>query len=399
MPVRYDRHIGSLEILSPTRSAEGFLKVHGIIAKTGVLHYRDADGLMSAELIPPEELISAMSLETVGGKPFVNEHPTDAQGSPVLVTPENSDQYTRGTIGNDPAASRETGFVRVTIDVHDADTIADIDAGKLELSSGRTIDRLDSVSGVWDGKTQQYWTGAEAEGKDGVKFDKIQRGIRHNHVALVDRGRAGNRVSLRMDSGDAISADPPNNGGRNMAKVRLDSAEYEVDAGFASAFSAHQTAAKVVTDGLNDTITELTAGAVKASAEFDALKIKADAAVEALDAIDVKALVKARVKLVDSVAKLKIDGLDDMTDREVMVAAIKTIKADYDDTGVSDDHVAIRFDVMIDAGALVPVSDDGRSGLRNARNDSATVTDVATKRAARNAARGYKASIARQKER
>lgn len=39
---------------------------------------------------------------------------------------------------------------------------------------------------------------------DGLHYDVIQRNIRGNHVALVDKGRAGETACLRMDSADAF---------------------------------------------------------------------------------------------------------------------------------------------------------------------------------------------------
>lgn len=401
MPVRrFDLHAGSIETLESERSSEGFLKMHGIVARTGVLYYQDAHGV-SSELIPPEELFAEDSLATLGGKPFTDDHPRDDNGAPLLVTPDNSEEHTRGTVGNDIAGKQSQGFVRITLDAHQKGIISKIDAGKRQLSSGRLVERIDETPGVWDASTQQYWLGDDAIGKPGVKFDRVQRGFTHNHVALVDRGRAGPRVSLRLDSADAVQVEPPStNGGRNMAKVRIDGVEHEVDSGVAVAIAAQQTAHKTRIDGLDTKVKTLEAGAVKATADLDASKLKADDLQKKLDAVDPKALVQARLKLERSVAHLKLDGLDAMSDREVMVAAIKKLKADYDDTDVSDEHVAIYFEARMDALGVDIKTDDGGGRANSARHDASSGNDREKRIDAYVASnpRGYKARLVAQKE-
>ena len=378
MPVRFDRHVGSIEILEPERSTEGFLKMCGIALRTGVLHYQDDAGNVRGELIPPEELFKPESIATLGGKPFTDDHPRNDDGAPILVTPENSKEHTRGTIGNDIKGDVSLGLVRITLDAHQAGLIGKIDGGKRELSSGRTIERIDETPGVWDPKTQQYWTGAEAKGRKGVRFDAIQRGFVHNHVALVDRGRAGNQVAIRMDSGDAVQVEPPKQtGGLPMAKVRIDGAEYEVDSGAAAAITRYQEGVKARTDGHAEKVTELEARLVKADAALAVEQVKATELQTKFDAVDVRASVVARLALERSVAHLKIDGADAMSDRELQVAAIKTVKADYDDTGLPDDHVQIYFDAMRDLMVASPSKrNDGAAGLNTARHDGSGTSDI-----------------------
>jgi hypothetical protein len=381
---RFDRQAGTIETIASELTPEGFLKAHGIVARTGVLYYRDARGNVSAELIPPEELFDDESLASLGGKPLTNDHPTE-DGCHVLVSPDNATDHAKGTVGNDIRADRRVGFVRITLDAHDGTTIADIrERGKRQLSSGRTIDRLDEIAGVWDPRGQQYWTGPEAKGRRGIAFDRIQRGIRHNHVAVVTRGRAGGDCAIRVDSADAIEVEPPQpKGGPVMAKIRIDGAEYEVESGAAAAFTAHEQATKARLDGLENKHNATEAAKVKAEAERDALKVQADDLKARLDAIDPAALVAERLKLERSVAHLKIDGADALTDRELRVAAIKMIKADWADEGLTDEHVAIYFDAMIAlTDATATKGDAGRGAVRGARLDAAPANDMAAKRAA-----------------
>ena len=368
MPVRYDRHIGTIEILDPVRTDEGFLKVHGIAARTGVLYYQGAGGKITAELIPPEELFDEASLATLGGKPLTNDHPRTDEGVPILVDPENVDEHGVGTVGNDFRASRANGFVRVVIDAHQAAAINDIDKGKRQLSTGRTVERIDATPGIWDERTQQYWLGADAEGKPGVGFDSIQRGLRYNHVAIVDRGRAGERVSIRMDSGDAVQVEPPTNGGLPMAKIRIDGVEYEVDSGVAGAIAAQQNGHSAAVEALKTEAAVLTTKVQRADAALEVEKVKASDLQTKLDSIDVRSEVQKRLELERSVAHLKIDGLSAMADRDVQVAAIKSIKADFDDAGKDSATIAVYFDAFSEMiSTKQPATNDGRGGIRTAR--------------------------------
>ena len=393
MPARYDRHVGSIEILEPERTSEGFLKVHGILARCGVLRYMDGNGNVSAELIPPDELFKPSSLATIGGKPFTDDHPRDDDGAALLVTPDNSQTYTKGTIGNEIRGDHKLGFVRITIDVHDADTIAKIDAGKRELSSGRTVGRIDQTPGVWDHATQTYWIGDEAKGKRGIQFDAIQRDYTHNHGALVTRGRAGNQVALRMDSDDAMqvpssSESKATNGGQKMARIRIDGAEYEVESGTAAAFVKYQGDVKVKADAMAAMEVELEARLVKADGAKDVIAIQLKELQAKMDAYDPRAAVVARLELERSVAKLKIDGMSSMSDRDLKIAAIKLVKADYASEGVSDDHVGIYFDAMLDLIGRVKAVNDGSGAVSGALKTDSDADSAREKRRVEFAQRG-----------
>jgi hypothetical protein len=70
---------------------------------------------------------------------------------------------------------RDGSYVRVQLALMDKGAIEAFEAGKRELSAGYTCD-IEWTSGTLD---------------DGTEYDAIQRNIRGNHLALVDRGRAG----------------------------------------------------------------------------------------------------------------------------------------------------------------------------------------------------------------
>ena len=377
MPLRFDANIGTLDMLPSERSREGFLKSHAIMARTGVLPYLLADGTVRLELLPPEELLAADSIATIAGKPFVDGHPTNEDGIAIEVTPENASQYTRGVVGNDIKLDRELGLVRVTVDVHDAQLIAKIDNGQVEVSGARVYDRLEMTPGIWDGRTQQYWTGEEAAGKPGVPFDAIQRGFDHNHLASVPAGRAGARVRLRLDSADAVRVSPgaggANKGAITMAKLKIDGVEYDADAGLAAAVSAQATAQAARIAAQDSAIATGEARLAKAEAEASIHKLRADEAGK----VDVRALVKRRLALERAPCVMRLDMSDevveDMEDRDVMLAAITAALPDYSGEGKSDEIIAAVFEAVKDlAGSHAgeEPGDDGRDALAGARQDA-----------------------------
>ena len=90
-----------------------------------------------------------------------------------MVTPENSNKYTKGTTRNVRRSSSENDMLIADIVVYDADVIKEIEEGKREISCGYECDYVES---------------------DGTY---CQTNIRGNHVALVDAGRAGHRVRIK----------------------------------------------------------------------------------------------------------------------------------------------------------------------------------------------------------
>lgn len=181
--VRFDRG----ELHPAHRSKEGFLYVEGRATRAGVFLYRKADGSILRELRPPEEVGNPDSLASLARKPITNNHP------PEFVDAANADQYAAGSI--DPEVVWEQdhadGFVKVRGTIMRQDAIDAIDNGRLELSCGYHAD-IEETSGVW----------VDAHGTK-HKYDAIQRNIRYNHLALVDRGRAGKQARLRIDGQDA----------------------------------------------------------------------------------------------------------------------------------------------------------------------------------------------------
>lgn len=162
------------------RTPEGYLVCKEVpIARTGIQNYRgmefggtDPNKIYNIER-PEDEVFSKAALASFEGKPVVDEHPTED------VKPGNVLQYLKGTCRNvhrgDGALS---DCIVADLIIYDDDLIRKIEDGKRDVSCGYDC--------LWDPKDRDTY---------------VQREIRGNHVAVVNRGRAGHRVSIRDSKG------------------------------------------------------------------------------------------------------------------------------------------------------------------------------------------------------
>lgn len=155
---------------------EGFLRVPGRVARTGIQEYLASElGLpgnpnrIVRVMRPEDEVFDAESLASYAGADVTIEHPAG------LVTP---DTYSKVSVGTVPGIGvRDGDFVTVEHIIKDKRGIKAAESGKVQLSAGYTAMYDDNVP-------------------DGADYEFIQREIRINHVALVDRARAGHQARL-----------------------------------------------------------------------------------------------------------------------------------------------------------------------------------------------------------
>lgn len=161
----------------PIRHPDGRLTAEARIARTGVQVYRNADGSPRREYRSPAEVFRADSRESFRGVPVTNGHP------PTMLSAQNAKQYAVGTVLESP---RKDGDYLVTaISVFDAATVAEMEAGKTQVSNGYDVDLVETP-GI-DPATGQH-------------YDAIQTNIVGNHLAIVDSARAGREAAVRMDA-------------------------------------------------------------------------------------------------------------------------------------------------------------------------------------------------------
>jgi uncharacterized protein len=193
---------------------EGYLKAPATITRAGVFNYLMPDGTVRRELRPPEEVFNPASMATIEGIPITNDHPKIG-----LLTPETAKDKTVGFTGEN--AFKEGDDLRDHLTFIDKETIDDIKDGKVELSAGYDIQELEENPGVFNGEP----------------YDAIQRGIVYNHVAVVDRGRAGN-AKIHLDSEAAPNAGYQINIKKDkLMKIDINGKEFEVSDEAGAAFN------------------------------------------------------------------------------------------------------------------------------------------------------------------
>lgn len=158
------------------RTPEGYLVCRDVpIARTGIQQYAGSEfGGEEPEKVynvkrPEEEVFNRTALVSFEGKPVVDEHPDED------ISADNVLKYIKGTCRNVRRGdSPLSDCIIADLIIYDSDLIHKIEEGKRDISCGYDC--------LWD-----------PEGDDGY----IQREIRGNHVAVVDRGRAGHKVAIR----------------------------------------------------------------------------------------------------------------------------------------------------------------------------------------------------------
>lgn len=168
--------------ISPNQleTGEGFLICRNVpIARTGSQEYLGSEiGLTGAEETQqitvyrsPEDVFSEPALASFEGKPVTNDHP------PELIGPDDVTVYEKGHAQNIRRGSGEwVDYVLADLHIHDRELIDAVQKGKREISCGYTCEYVENADGTYS-----------------------QKNIRGNHIAVVDRGRAGKRAAI-LDS-------------------------------------------------------------------------------------------------------------------------------------------------------------------------------------------------------
>lgn len=128
-------------------------------------------------LRPAEELADPETINSFKLVPFIDDH-TMLGASEYGLTPAEQ-KGVQGVIGEEVFFDQFSGLLLGNIKVFSEYAVNRIEGGKRELSCGyRCI--YDWTPGVFNG----------------IPYDAVQRGIRGNHVALVDAGRMGRDVAV-----------------------------------------------------------------------------------------------------------------------------------------------------------------------------------------------------------
>lgn len=321
METRFDRSAFKMK-----QTPEGYIAGNAIVTRTGVFEYINADGTKRLELRHPDEVLKPESLDTLKLKPVTNDHPNE------VVNVNNADKYSVGSIGETVVV--EDGNIAVTFTVTNKDAVKAIQGKrKRELSLGYTLD-LVKEDGVYNGEV----------------YTHRQTNINYNHLAIVERGRAGRNARINMD-GVAVQVvaeetEEVSVMTDNLQTFRVDGLEYKASPEVVKHVEKQEALRLDAEKAL-----------VEAKSNLDALQAKLDEAVKAKTEAEAKvnsdaiaSLVASHVELLAKAGRVvNVDSLASKSAREVQEAVILAKNPNMDLSDKSDDYVSARFDAIIEA--------------------------------------------------
>lgn len=336
------------------KTGAGGLVLDAALTRTGIFTYIGHGGKEIRELRPEAEVFRADSIASLRDLPVTDRHP------PRAVTPQNARQYRRGHVSGE--AKREDSKISAQLVLDDAELIAAVERrDRTEVSCGYTCD-TDETPGVFEGKA----------------YDRVQKNIVYNHVAIVERGRAGSEVRLRLDAaGDAEIDEAPTAPAQkapNMKTIRIDGVDYPLNtpAEIDAMTAAHARVEKARSDEAAKVAKERETQTARAdAAEEKVKKLESDLAA-ANDPKRLDEAVSTRSAIVETAIRalgedFKADGL---SNDEIMRKTIAKAAPSAVIEGKSADYVRARFDALGDDFAKTAKADP--TGLGAARKGTQT---------------------------
>lgn len=299
---------------------EGFLRVPGKVARTGIQQYLacelglDGDPNRIINVYrPEEEVFSDASLASFDGVDITLQHPD------TLVDSTNYSRVSKGVVRG-TGTRTDDNFVQCNLVIKAKDTVDAILSGTCELSAGYTATYDDTPGTTPDGEPYHF----------------KQTNIRINHVAVVDRARAGSNARI-FDSGEKAMHQIVTDTGRVLEVA---------DAAVADAF-----------DRLNKRVSDAEATATKAQATNDGLQAKVDDLTGKLEQAVIASSDEAIKQRVEQIAQVqskarKVAGdtfsCDSVNATDIMRAALALRHPKRDFADKSADYVQAAFDMAAD---------------------------------------------------
>lgn len=355
-----------------TETNEGFLIGDAIITNIGVFTYIDNEGNVLRELRPPEEVFSEDSLKTLKLKPITNNHPKE------LVTADNIKKYQIGNIGD--RIWTDSYFISVPMIIQDLETIQDIKNGKRALSCGYQAD-IDYTSGNWMG----------------VEYDAIQRNIKYNHLAVVDKGRAGDFAKMKLDGIDnfaflkeKLNIDETNKKffifdyekkedksmDNNLKVINIDGVDYQAEADVIKKLNQ----LKIDNEKLTKDVDTKTKDFSKLQADHDTLSDKLDIAEkkivelgnQKIDDSEIQKRINERLSIIDSCKKAEVEFKEDESDIELKKKVIVKVFPNVSFDGKDEVYIIARYDSAID---ILATKNDVENKIKTQLQTGAVNTD------------------------
>ena len=330
------RFIEDAQLSGSRITTDGYLVASVLCARTGIQDYLgtelDKPDMPIVKVYRPESSVFAKdSLATFVGKPTTNDHP------PVQVTADNWKEYAVGSIGEE--VLRDGEYIRVPITLMDAATIKAVQDGKREISMGYDME-LD-------------WTPGATT--DGQAYDAVMKNLRMNHLAIVDRGRAGSRARIGDNKPTQWGVSPLSTD-RNppimtTRKIVVDGLTIETTDQGAEALQKLQAQNQTLADAAKTTQAAHDAAIAVKDAELAAKDAKiADLEKAQLTAEALDAKVQARADMLAKAKTLAKDadftGKDDL---EIMKAAVIAVRGADAVKDKSAAYVQAAFDLAVES--------------------------------------------------
>jgi hypothetical protein len=334
------------------RISDGYLVAEARAVRTGIQLYSGSEvGKPEMPVVrvyrPADQVFADTSLQSFTHAPITMDHPSD---------PVTSDNWKELAVGEVSTAAKKDGeWVHLPLILKDAAAISAVESGKRELSAGYTCEL------VW----------GDGVSLDGQAFDAQQTNIKINHLAIVDRARAGSLARIGDGASDKWGVapisdyQPEKDKIMNLKTVTVDGIPVEVTDQGVTVITTLQKRL----DDANSKMNATDAAHVSAIAAKDAELAKKDAEIDALKAkvlsdADLDKRVQARADLITTakaIAKdVKTEGLSDAAIRKAVVIAKLGDAAVADK---ADAYIDARFDILAEEAKKVIDSDPLRSTL------------------------------------
>ena len=321
------------------RTGDGYLIANAKAMRTGIQNYLPSElGLVGDGFIrvyrPESSVKDGNSLQSMSHAPVTMGHPSDEV---------NSDNWKDLAVGEvSTAATWDGDFISLPLIIKDAEAIAAIDAGTCELSAGYTADMIEV---------------------DHPDYDYVMGPPRYNHLAIVNKARAGHEARIG-DSAKTWGAAPQPD---RKKEIQMDIIKVMVGD------KAVQVAASDA-----DIVAAMTADHAKAIEDKDTeiarLKIEcADAAKLIVSDEDIAKMVQDGIsELAEVTAKAtKLVADYDATDKDAMTFRREVIASVYGDEAISD----LNTDAEIKAAFSVARSEVKHDPVKKAIGDKKPDTE------------------------
>lgn len=281
------------------------------------------------------DVFDEASMESFRSAPVTVGHPKDASGQPLAVTAENAKELQVGMLEGMP--------------VRDEDTLS----GTLVLTTDEAIKAIEDDQELSAGYI------CDIEDVDGTFY---QRNIRANHIAIVNKGRAGSscRISdeaLAVQDAAATLTDAEAKIVTLTDELATANAELEVQKQLVLDFKESSEAAELATE---------------------AMKVElADAKLAAEQGVIERCEVLEHARLIADMR-----DLGDKSVEQIRMLVVTDQYPDKDFSGKSDQYVAAMFDLLVDqAKGETPMSKLLKSQETHITVDAKPVDPVAQARA------------------